>query len=409
VRIAITSNGPGEFSGWVRPLVAALLRLAPETDITLFFVPDDYATGREPDVARALFGGVRIVPARDYVRFAFGRAVAGAPTAADIVQYLGGDLLHAARVRARLGGAATTYKFSSRRFARAAGRAYAVDAKNATQLQRTGLPPERVEIVGNLAVDGALGEAAGAFSPNAADDLRIVPQGVLIMPGARKHEIAHLVPFFLQVATRLRALAPELPIAFAISPFTSKEELVQALAGGAHPNWWATRGTVVDGPDGLWLQAEGDHPPVPVVRDAMRYAPRARFVVTIPGTKCVELAALGVPTLVTLGLNTPELVVINGPLQYLGKIPGIGVPLKRAVALKIDASFPLSAQPNMDAGEMVMPELRGTLTPGYVARRIAEYAADDAARATASARLRTLYTAHVGAAERMARSLLGLT
>jgi len=54
MRIAITSNGPGELAGWVRPLVAALYRLAPQTDVTLFFVPDDYATGREAAVAKRL-------------------------------------------------------------------------------------------------------------------------------------------------------------------------------------------------------------------------------------------------------------------------------------------------------------------------------------------------------------------
>jgi hypothetical protein len=66
----------------------------------------------------------------------------------------------------------------------------------------------------------------------------------------------------------------------------------------------------------------------------------------------------------------------------------------------------LTAQPNIDTGEQLMPELRGTLMPAEVARRIAAYADDDAARATASLRLRALYADHAGAAERMARSLL---
>ena len=92
MRIAVTSNGPGEFAGWVRPLVAELLRLDPATDVTLFFVPDDYATGREPDLARRLFPSVRVVPPRDYVRFALGRSVPGVAAGVDIVQYLGGDL-----------------------------------------------------------------------------------------------------------------------------------------------------------------------------------------------------------------------------------------------------------------------------------------------------------------------------
>jgi hypothetical protein len=80
--------------------------------------------------------------------------------------------------------------------------------------------------------------------------------------------------------------------------------------------------------------------------------------------------------------------------------------LKRAVVIRVDLNFPLTAQPNIDTGEQLMPEMRGTLTAGVVARRIAAYAADAEARSAASQRLRDLYVAHAGAAERMAHSLL---
>lgn len=408
MRIAITSNGPGEFAGWVRPLVATLLRLAPETDVTLFFVPDDYATGREPDAALALFPAVRTVAAGDYLRFALGLDVEGVPESVDVVQYLGGDLMHAARVRARLGGRAATYKFTRPRYRDVFDPVFAVDAANAAQLERWGAPHERIDVVGNLAVDGALGEAAGSFSASDAsgDDERVVPGGVLFMPGARRHEVAQMFPFFLACATRLRALAPALPVAFAASPFTPDDEIAEALAEGGLDRFWGVRGGVVAQPGGAALQAEGSDVVFPLVREAMRYAPRAKFAVTLPGTKCIELAALGVPAIVCTPTNAPERVVINGPMQYIDRIPLLGDTLKRALVMALDARFPFAAQPNIDAGEELMPELRGTLMPGRVARRIAEYAADDAAREAASTGLRSLYAAHAGAAERMARALL---
>jgi len=405
VRIALTSNGPGEFSGWVRPLVTALLRLEPHTDVTLFCVPDDYATGREPDVARRLFPGVRVFGARDYVRFALRRSVANVPARVDVVQYLGGDLAHAARVRARLGGRARTYKFARTRDAGKLDLAYAVDEKNVAQLARAGVAPERVALVGNLAIDGALAEAAGEFAASAADGA-FAPGGVLIMPGSRRLEILHAFPFFVQMAVRLRAARTDLPIAFAVSPFTSEDELARSLAAGGHRNAWGARGRVVPLGYGYGVQAESGGEAFPILRDAMRHAPHARLAVTLPGTKCIELAALGVPTVVCVPLNAPEIVVINGPLQYLDRIPFAGVALKRAIVQNVDARFEFTAQPNIDLGEAVMPELRGTLMPGEVARRVAAYADDADARAAASARLRVLYAGHAGAAERMARSLL---
>jgi hypothetical protein len=406
VRLAITSNGPGEFSGWVRPLVAALLRLDPETDVTVFFVPDDYATGREPDVAQRLFPSIRVVPPKDYVRFALGRGRPANVRDVDLVQYLGGDLMHAARVRARLGGNARSYKFVGRRGSRTFERVYAIDARNAEALAKTGYPAERIETVGNLVIDGALGEAAGAFG-STEPPIDLPPGGVLFMPGARRNEIANMIPFFLQTAVHLRRIAPELPAAFALSPFTTRDEVERALAAGGHPNVWGARGRVTALHGGIGLQPDAGGPPLPVVRDAMRYAPRARFAVTLPGTKCIELAALGVPTLVCVPLNAPEAVVVNGPLQYIDRIPAIGAFVKRQVVIGVDLRFKLTAQPNIDTGEQLMPELRGTLMPAEVARRIAAYALDADARAEASRRLRELYVAHAGAAERMARSLLG--
>lgn len=405
MRLAITSNGPGELAGWVRPLARALERLQPATELSLFFVPDDYATGREPEIAHALFPAARIVAPREYVRFALGHSVPDAPQRADVVQYLGGDLMHAARVHARLGGVACTYKFSRPRYARTFARAFALDERNVAELERCGTPRERIALVGNLAVDGALAEVAGPIS-GASGDGELAPGGVLFMPGTRRHEIANLIPFFLAVALRLARLRPELPVGFGLSPFTSDAELERALEAGGHPKVWGARGRLAGANGGVAIEDCDGRVRLPIVHDALRHAVEATLVVTIPGTKCIELAALGVPAIVCVPLNAPEVAVINGPLQYIGRLPVAGTLLKRAAALQVESRFPLAAQPNIDAGEQLMPELRGTLTPGYVAERIAAYANDDGARAAASLRLRELYVAHAGAAERMARSLL---
>lgn len=398
MRIAITANGPGEFAGWVRPLVAALRARDPAVEIDVLAVPDDYATGREIAYLRTLFPDVRGHEPKAFLRLALGRRVEALPHQVDRVQYLGGDLAHAARVHARLGGVLSTYKFSRKQYASRVARVFAVDEANRTQLLGWGTPPERIRVIGNLAIDGALGEAAGAYGDPPSDAAR---DGIILFPGSRKAEVANVVPLFVRVALNLRRMLPGVPIAFAGSPFVPDDVLRDALArGGENPLAYGARAELDDGA----IVAGGER--FPLVRAAMRAAATARLAVTIPGTKVIELAALGVPAVVCTPFNAPELIVIGGPLQYVGKLPLIGTPIKRAAVLAVAKRFTHFAQPNIDAGRELDVEIAGTLVPSQVAHVAAERFADAAWCAESGGALRALYTHHRGAAERMAAFLL---
>jgi hypothetical protein len=398
VRIAITANGPGEFAGWVRPLVAALRARDPSVEIHVLGVPDDFATGREAEYVEQLFPGVHAYPPSAYFRLALGRGVEGLPAQFDRVQYLGGDLSHAARVHARLGGVATSYKFSRKKYASEFARVFAVDAANKKQLLEWGTPEDRIRVVGNLAIDGALGEASGAYGDPPSDAAR---DGIILFPGSRKHEIANVFPLFVRVALNLRRMLPGVPVAFAGSPFVTDELLREALArGGEHPLSYGAPAELSDGE----IVAEGAR--FPLVRAAMGAAAHARLAITIPGTKVIELAALGVPAVVCTPFNAPELVVIGGPLQYVGKLPFIGVPVKRAAVIAVAKRFEHFAQPNIDADKDLDVEIAGTLLPSQVAHTAAERWNDPGWCERTGTELRNLYRHHAGAAERMAAFLL---
>jgi hypothetical protein len=223
MRIALTANGPGEVAGWIRPLLRALYTRAPETNAHVFLVPDDYATGHEAKTIRSFFPQAGVYDPKTYVRFALGRDVRGVPDRVDLVQYAGGDLLHAARLHARLKGRAATYKFSRKRYRETFDRAYAVDRANVEQLLEWGTPEERIETVGNLAIDGALLEAQGEPEAGSPED------GILIMPGTRPHEVAQLYPLFFTAALKILQERPEIPIAFGLSPFTPPEQVRVAI------------------------------------------------------------------------------------------------------------------------------------------------------------------------------------
>jgi len=398
--LALTANGPGEFAGWVRPLLAALYARDPALDVRVFCVPDDYASGHEGDYIRSLFPRATAYTPGEYVRFALGRPLAGMPAHADRVQYLGGDLMHAARLHDRLGGVATAYKFSRKKYAERFRRVFAVDEANMTQLLGWGVPAERITVVGNLVIDGVLGEAAGAFGGDAESDA--ARDGVIFFPGSRKHEIEQMFPMFVRAAVQLRRRLPGVPIAFARSPFTTDAELAAALARGGIRVAYGLPAVLAA--DGASLEAAGER--FAVVKAAMRAAQHARLAISLPGTKVIELAALGVPAIVILPSNAPELAVINGPFQFIDRVPLLGVPVKRTAAVAFAKRFRFVAQPNIDAGREVDLELRGTQLPSRIAHVAAERYADRAWLAETSTALRGLYVAHAGAAGRMADALL---
>jgi hypothetical protein len=402
MRIALTANGPGEVAGWLRPLLRRLYEREPGTEAHVFLVPDDYATGFEADTVRGFFPQARVYDPKTYVKFALGRGVEGAPKSVDLVQYLGGDLLHAARLHARLKGRAATYKFSRKGYRTLFDRAFAVDEKNAEQLARWGTPADRIERVGNLAIDGALLEAQSPLESGAPRD------GILMMPGSRSYEVENLIPFYFTAALRIAAERPELPIAFGLSPFTAYGQVREAIERGGDPRVFAQRGRLAVEGERAYLESLDGAVRFPILHNALAAASKARLVLTIPGTKCIELAALGVPAITITPLNAPELITVNGPLTYLHRIPLVGVPLKRAVAVGVSNRFKHHTQPNMDANDMVIWELHGTVTPGRVARVALERYDDRAWIESAGTRLAGLYRGHAGAADRMAASLLRL-
>lgn len=400
MKIAITCNGPGETAGWLRPLLRELYSLAPDSDVHVCYVPDDFATGMEPEFVRATFPRAHVYDAKSYVKTIFGGSLGGFPERVDVTLYLGGDLMHAARLHKKAGGKFATYRFTRRKYARFTERAFAVDAKNAAALIAAGMQPQRVTISGNLAIDGALAEASADPEPGTPED------GILFMPGSRGYEIEHGFPMFFTAALAIRREDAAMPIAFGISPFTTIAAVKSAIEGGGDRRVYSKKGRMIETAAGFALASADGTQTFPIVRNALAAARRARLTVTLPGTKVIELAAIGAPVLSCTPLNVAEMVAINGPLTYLDRIPVAGRRLKQLVVTGLSRRFRFHTQPNMDAGREIVRELHGTLTPGRVAREALELFGDRAWLEASSHDLRELYADHAGAAGRMARRLL---
>lgn len=397
--IFITTNGPGEVMGWARPFIRELYARAPGVRLTVVVLPCAYATGREALMIGRLFPDAQVVDPKEYGRFLLGRKVPALSRTHGTLQYLGGDLFHAATIARRLGLTAMTYKFSRRSYARLFERCFAIDERNAGELRASGTPPDRVRIVGNLVADSVLGSLA--VPPNAPGE----GSGVCILPGSRPYEVRFLMPFFVAVAHELQQHRPGLPITFVMSPFTSDAEIQAAVEWSGDPHHGGQAGRyesssaaiVVDGCR-FRVDRSSDY----------RTMATSQLIISIPGTKCMEAAVLGRPLLVAVPLNRVDEIAMNGIAAYLHRVPLIGRPLKRFIAYRVASRVALWAQPNIDAGRMVAPEIRGMLAPADVAMAAHAMLDDTAALRAMGTTLAQLYARDAGAAGRMADDVLSV-
>lgn len=358
----LVANGPGELYTWVRPVLRALRERAPDMSVGISLIPCQFASGHETAIARGFGADVVTSPAQ-YLR---ATATGGLPSglersgAADrpgFVLSLGGNAGMAVRLARRLGRPAYRYSFEPG-WTRGLNTLFVPDERVARRARRGGARADRVQVVGNLVADAVQLDAPAADpgSPH-----------VVLLPGSRDGFSVHLIPFFIALVDRLAAELPQARFVWPVSRLLTEATIVDGIAGRAAATLGGVAGERVGDrvitPSGAAIE---------MVPEEDRYAHMraADVAVTIPGTNTLELGVVGVPSIVLLPLNRPEVIPLEGAGHWLGLVPGVGRYLKRyAVRLWVEGlSAPVSL-PNRFTGEDLMLELSGRLDAGAVADR----------------------------------------
>ena len=399
--VVLTSNGPGELYTWARPVLEAWRRAEPDARVSIALVPCQFASGAEADVARG-FGPDHVTSAAQFTAAAaLGRAPAGlrgGPGA--LVLSLGGGGAYAVALARKLRVPAFRYAFTPD-LTRGFDRLFVSDDRilrrprrwQALSAARTRRSDSRVEVVGNLVADAVRSEDPVE---------RPGRPHVLLLAGSRDAFARHLIPFVLAVADRLAPRYPDARFVWPVPGSLGEATVRDGIAGVER----ATLGGIAARREGdvVWTPAGAR---VEVVAENERYAHMrsADVALTIPGTNTLELGIAGVPTVVILPLNRPEIIPLEGPGHWLSLLPLIGVPLKRrAVRLFVEGlKIPVSL-PNRFSGEPLMDEITGRIEPGAVAERLAELLDDPEERARRRARLVATMPAP-GAADRLVARL----
>ncbi|MGE5593720.1 MAG: hypothetical protein ACM3X3_08590 [Betaproteobacteria bacterium] len=451
--VVIVANSPGEVSGWATPVVRSLRALegevAPAFDglgLVVVLPPCPFASGHEAEVAAATTGVDAVVRPSEYVKYALLgvvpkglRPFLGNP---GIVVHLGGDPMHSALLARRLGYPAVLYTDRTAGFVGSFARFMVEDARVEGKLRKKGVPAERIAVVGNLMIDGVRA-GVGRKETRAALAVEADAPLVCLLPGSRRQQISHIMPFFLRVAEIVKRFQDDAAFIAVLSPYVSPSMVGAALSAAAQGRVSPDRGQVgasgsvadakprggalgkLEGAGGrlvrvggAWTQnPEGEAEPAYVVQTdegvTVRLVERGRYdamaasdvAVTLPGTVTAELAFLGVPTVVAVPMNLPEEAPLPGLAGLLGGIPGAGRYLKRVAVQRALERIEFTAIPNKRQRRMIAPEVRGIIGAQDVAIKVLELLQDAKARGRIALELRQAM-GQPGASDRVAAAIL---
>lgn len=358
--LIIVGNSPGEVAGWAVPVAAEARRQASvggwSIETVLCLPPCQFASGQESAAAEAAGVFDEIVSPRATLRLALGFP-GWTPAGTPVVLHVGGEFWFSRRLARRWG--ARAFAFVERAHISRAHRGFERIFVPTTALRERliglGVSDHKIEVAGDPLQDAVLADGAPAEA-RGADDAR--PK-VVLLAGSRDSVFSAVFPFWVETAAALRARVPEIRLLAVVSPFVSPSVKQRLLS--RHQTGLDAAGIEV---------RHGD-------RSSIR---NADLALTIPGTNTLELALMRVPTLVVLPFSLAPQIPIEGVLEWITRVPHLGLPLKLALARRYISRRPYLALPNMRAKRLIMPELVGDVTPEQVADEGARLIRDRAAR-----------------------------
>jgi lipid A disaccharide synthetase len=383
--ILLLSNGPGEVSTWVRPVVKALRTLLPRAQarISVVLSPCANASGREADIVRGFAGVDRVQAAQHFYPF----LLAGKTVESwdwhprGVVVFLGGDQIYPVVIGKRLGYRTVVYAEWEARWHRWIDRfgcmtpaiVEAAPAKFRSKCQ----------VVGDLMADVGLDEATAT---SIHQRLGLPPGAELVglMPGSKKNKLSLGLPFGLAVAAAIQPRRPQASFVIPVAPMLPLETLAALADPQVNPDMALLEGSVTatlvdpESPLPKLRTANGVEVMLWTTHPAYDLMSQFRLCLTTVGANTAELGALGVPMMVLLPTQKLEAMKAwDGIPGLLANLPLIGDPIAKVinrVALnQIHKAGRLFAWPNIWAKRAIVPELIGQLSPQQVADQVVDY------------------------------------
>ncbi|TAE58839.1 MAG: lipid-A-disaccharide synthase [Nostocales cyanobacterium] len=402
IDILILSNGPGEVTTWVRPVLQALRKQlgndVSQVRISVILSPCPHASGKEVNILNS-YSQVNRVQAPEH----FWRFLLTGKTAENwdwreqgIVIFLGGDQIFPVILGKRLGYKTLVYAEWEARwhnFIDCFGVMKSQVIKNVNPKY-----VDKFHVVGDLML-----EAAGEIGNWENGNLKKSACEIIgLLPGSKKAKLTQGVPLTLATAEYIHSKRPNVKFFIPVAPTLD----LSTLASFANPeinqftqsfgfNGAILKDNYLQTDSGLKVELIQENP-------AYHLLSQCSLCLTTVGANTAELGALGIPMIVLL--PTQQLDAMrswDGLPGLLANLPGVGSSFAKLINWWFLRNKGLLAWPNIWAQSEIVPELVGKLKPEDLGNMVLDFLDDPEKLANIKDKLRRV-RGEGGAAEKMA-------
>jgi len=406
IDLIILSNGPGEVTTWVRPVVRALrAKLGCDRShvrISAILSPCPNASGKEVQILKTYPEIDRVQGAEHFTKFlVWGKTAENWDwRSRGIIIFLGGDQFFPVVIGKRLGYQTVVYAEWAARWHSLIDRFAVMNQEVAAKVKPQYL--DRFTVVGDLMV-----ETQNSCPEQVTNENDPILIGLL--PGSKSAKLGMGLPLMLAIAEYIQAVNPQVKFAIPVAPTLD----ILTLANYADP----TKNPIIALVNGATATLKRDET-IPYLQTATGlkvelhtefpaydWLSKCTLCLTTVGANTAELGGLGVPMIVLIALQQMDAMrAWDGLPGILVNLPLVGSPIAKIV--NTIAYHKLKnykfAWPNIWAGQIeIVPELVGNLDAKTVAEFTLDYLQHPEKLATMRSALRQV-RGEAGAADKLA-------
>ncbi|MBD2603185.1 lipid-A-disaccharide synthase [Scytonema hofmannii FACHB-248] len=431
VDILILSNGPGEVTTWVRPVVQALRQqLGSDRSvvrISVILSPDTNATGKEAAIARSYPEVDRVQSAEHFWQFLlWGKTFENWDWRSHgVVVFLGGDQFFPVVIGKKLNYRTVVYAEWEARWHSLIDRFAVMKSEVANRVSQK--YADKFTVVGDLMVEvggsgrggdkGTRGQGDKEDKEDKEEFATSSPKTEIIglLPGSKAAKLSQGVPLMLAIAEYIHSKRPQTKFVIPVAPTLDLPTLASFADPEKNPfvkTFGFSNASLIN-PDfptdainrvsTTFLTGKGLSVELYTQTPAYDLLSQCSICLTTVGANTAELGSLGVPMIVLL--PTQQLDAMrswDGLPGLLANMPLLGSSFAKLINWLVLRRKGLLAWPNIWAKEMIVPELVGKLQPQEVGEMVLDYLANPEKLAAIQAKLRSV-RGEAGAAQKLAQ------